>query len=77
MDKSVPGEAVSSTVTKREGERLQDTDTYFSYIYGLIVRESECLKIQLKWIKLKVLPQNEIFIYMFAADWKGRKENLN
>lgn len=73
MDKSVPGEAVSSTVTKIEGERLQGTDIYFSYIYGLIVWEAERLKIQLKWIELKVLPKNQIFIYMFAVDWKERK----
>jgi len=73
VNKSVPGEAVSCTVTKREGERLQGTDIYFFYIYGLIVREAEHLKIQLKWIGWKVLPKNQIFIYMFAVDWRERK----
>lgn len=62
MDKSVPGGAMSSTVTKREEESLQGMDIYFSYIYGLIVKEAEHLKIQLKWIELKVLPKNLIFI---------------
>lgn len=72
MDKSVPREAVSSTVTKIEGEKLQGTDIYFSYIYGPIVREAECLKIQLKWIELKVLPKNQIFVYV--CSWlEGKK----
>lgn len=73
MDKSVPGGAMNSTVTKREGESLQGTDIYFFHIYGLIVKEAEHLKIQLKWIELKVLPKNLIFIYMLTVDWRERK----
>lgn len=72
VEESVPGELVSSTGTQREVGRLQGTDIYFSYIYGLVVREAERLKMQLKWIELKVLPQNQIFIYV--RSWlEGKK----
>lgn len=61
-----------AALSERE-ESFQGTDIYFSYIYGLIVKEAEHLKIQLKWIELKVLPKNLIFIYMFTVDWRERK----
>lgn len=75
VEESVPREPVSSTGTQKEGGRLQGTDIYFSYIYGLVVREAERLKMQLKWIELKVLPQNQIFIYV--CSWlEGKKSSL-
>lgn len=72
MDKSVSGGGTSSTVAKREGESTGRVQI-FSHIYGLIVKEAEHLKIQLKWIELKVLPKNLVFIYMLTVDWKERK----
>jgi len=43
-----------------------------THIYGLVCREAVCLKIQLKWIELKVFPQNQIFIRV--CSWlEGKK----